>query len=102
MKIRDVFVLEEAVADLENGRLFYEERQPGLGDVFWDTLLSDLESLVIYGGIHAKVIDFHRMLSKRFPYAIYYDVKDHSAYVVAVLPMRRDPKWIRVKLEERS
>jgi hypothetical protein len=102
MEIRDVFVLEEAVADLENGRLFYAERQPGLGEYFWDTLLSDLESLVIYGGIHVEEMGFHRMLSKRFPYAIYYEVKDHSAYVVAVLPMRRDPKWIRGKLDERS
>jgi len=42
------------------------------------------------------------MLSKRFPYAIYYEVKDHGAYVVAVLPMRREPKWIRGKLDERS
>lgn len=54
MEIKDVFVLEEAVADLENGRLFYEERQPGLGDYFWDTFLSDLESLLIYGGIHVN------------------------------------------------
>ena len=54
MEIRDVFVLEEAVADLESGRLFYEEQQPGLGDYFWDTLLSDVESLIIYGGIHVK------------------------------------------------
>jgi hypothetical protein len=102
MEIEDVFVLEEAVADLENGRLFYEARQAGLGDYFWDTLLSNMESLVIYGGIQVKEMGFYRMLSKRFPYAIYYEVKDQSAYVVAVLPMRRDPKWIRGKLEERS
>jgi len=29
------------------------------------------------------------MLSKRFPYAVYYDVKDEIAYVVAVLSVRR-------------
>ena len=68
MEIRDVFVIEEAVADLENGRLFYEEMQPGMGNYFWDTLLSDLESLIIYGGIYVKEMGFHRMLSKRFPY----------------------------------
>ncbi len=51
MDIVDVRVLEEAVADLESGRRFYEERQSGLGDYFWDTLLSDLESLLIHGGI---------------------------------------------------
>ena len=35
MEITDVFVLEEAVADLESGRLFYEDQQPGLGGYFW-------------------------------------------------------------------
>jgi len=35
------------------------------------------------------------MLSKRFPYAVYYELKDEIAYVVAVLPMRRDPLWIK-------
>jgi hypothetical protein len=69
---------------------------------FWDTLLSDVKSLIIYGGIHVKEMGCYRMLSKRFPYAIYYEVKNNSAYVVAVLPMLRDPKWIRGKLEERS
>ncbi|NCC53752.1 MAG: type II toxin-antitoxin system RelE/ParE family toxin [Spartobacteria bacterium] len=102
MEIRDVFLLEAAVADLESGRLFYEEQQPGLGGYFWDTLLSDMESLIIYGGIHVKEMGCYRMLSKRFPYAVYYEVKNNSAYVVAVLPMLRDPKWIRGKLEERS
>jgi len=67
MEIRDVFVLEEAVADLESGPLFYEEQQPDLGEYFWDTLLSDVESLIIYGGIHVKEMGFYRMLSKRFP-----------------------------------
>jgi hypothetical protein len=65
MEIREVFLLEAAVADLEIGRLFYEEQQPGLGDYFWDTLLSDVESLIIYGGIHVKEMGCCRMLSKR-------------------------------------
>jgi hypothetical protein len=67
MEIRDVFVLEEAVADLQNGRLFYAERQPGLGEYFWDTLLSDLESLVIYGGIHAEEMAFIGCFQSAFP-----------------------------------
>ncbi len=42
------------------------------------------------------------MLAKRFPYAIYYEVVDEIAYVVAVLPMRRNPAWIKGRLEGRS
>jgi len=42
------------------------------------------------------------MLAKRFPYAIYYEIENEIAYVVAVLPIRQDPAWIEKKLKERS
>jgi len=44
----------------------------------------------------------YRMLAKRFPYAIYYEIADEIAYVVAVLPMRRHPAWIKRHLEDRG
>ena len=102
MKIKDVLVLKEAVADLNDGKEFYDKQETGVGDYFWDTLLSDIESLVVYSGIHRKEQGLYRMLSKRFPYAVYYELKDERAYVVAVLPMRRDPLWIKKKIQERS
>ena len=42
------------------------------------------------------------LISKRFPYAIYYDISDKVVRVVAVLPMRRDPAWIKKKLTGRG
>ena len=102
MKIKDVLVLKEAVADLNDGKEFYDNREKGVGDYFWDTLLSDIESLVVYAGIHRKEQGLYRMLSKRFPYVVYYELKDENAYVVAVLPMRRDPLWIKKRLQERN
>jgi len=38
------------------------------------------------------------MLSKRFPFAIYYKVAKDQAVVYAVLDCRRNPAWIRKKL----
>lgn len=102
IKIKDVLVQKEAINDLEEGRLFYEHREPGVGDYFWDCLLSDIESLVIYAGVHCKHFGFYRMLSKRFPYAIYYLIQDDLALVSAILPMRRNPAWIRAKLVGRG
>ena len=69
MKIK---VLSSAIEDLYGGRLFYEKQGEGLGEYFFDSLFSDIDSLVLYGGVHIKVFGNHRMLSKRFPYAIYY------------------------------
>ena len=102
MIVKDVFLLEEAVIDLEDGKYFYEQNELGVGDYFWDSLISDIESLVIYAGIHIMMFGYHRMLAKRFPYAIYYEIKGDMAYIVAILPMRRDPAWIKNQLEVRS
>lgn len=102
MIIKEVIVLTEVYQDLGNGRIFYEKREKGVGDYFWDSITSDIESLFIYAGIHSKKFDFYRMPAKRFPYAIYYDISDDLAMVVAVLPMRRNPTWVEDALLKRS
>jgi len=101
MRIRDVVALKEVSIDLNDGKTFYDQREAGVGDYFWDSLIADIESLRIYAGIHNKKYGLHRMLAKRFPYALYYEIKNEIAYIVAILPMRRDPVWIKKKLEER-
>jgi hypothetical protein len=58
MKIREVFVLEEALEDLLIGNDFYEEQEEGIGDYFSSSLLSDIKSLRIYAGVHPKVYGF--------------------------------------------
>jgi plasmid stabilization system protein ParE len=96
MKIK---VLSSAIEDLYEGRLFYEKQGEGLGEYFFDSLFSDIDSLLLYGGIHLKVFDYHRMLSKRFPYAIYYKLEKESGVVVyRVLDLRRDPKKLKQSL----
>ncbi len=102
MKAKDIVVLKEASNDLKDGKDFYNHKEVGVGDYFWDSLIADIESLIIYAGIHSKKYGFYRMLSRRFPYAIYYEIKDNIAYVVAILPMHRDPVWIKHKLKKRS
>ena len=101
MLIHDIHVLQEAASDLESGKQFYDDNQPGIGHYFMDSLFSDIESLFIYAGIHKTVHDFHCMFAKRFPYAIYYYVEDEEAFVVAVLPVKKDPLWIEESLSNR-
>lgn len=50
MKVKDVYILKEAVADLEEGRAFYDRQESGVGDYFWDCLIADIESLIIPAG----------------------------------------------------
>lgn len=96
-----VLVLEEAARDLELGTGFYEAQLSGLGGYFFDSLLSDIESLRISAGVHAVHFGFHRLLSRRFPFSIYYGFDGRVARVVAVLDMRRSPAWIQDQINER-
>jgi len=88
MKIR---ILSLAVDDLQAGRDFYEHQQAGLGAYFLDTLYSDIEALLLHAGIHARYFGYFRS-SKRFPYAIYYKLRDEDVEIWRVLDCRQNPK----------
>lgn len=95
---RTVVVSEESVSDIEEARAFYDRQERGLGGYFVSCLMSDLESLVFFGGIHTVCFGYHRMLSKRFPFAIYDSLDDELVAVIAVLDMRRNPSAIKKRL----
>lgn len=94
----NVEISSEAEADLLEGYWFYERQSPGLGDHFRGCLIEDVESLSVFGGIHEVVYGFHRSLSKRFPYCIYYRATGETVLIVAVLDARRDPRLTRSRL----
>jgi hypothetical protein len=77
---------------------FYETQGAGLGVYFMESLFSDIDSLRLYGGIHRKVFGYHRLLSKRFPYAVYYSLEAETLLVQAILDCRRDPQRTQKKL----
>jgi len=95
MKVK---ILDAAEHDLEDGYYFFERQSPGLGSYFLDTLYSDIDSLKFFDGIHFKVFGYHRLLSKRFPFAVYYCVTENEVLVMAVLDCRKSPSWVRKKL----
>ena len=94
MNIKNVIALEEVAFDLNIAEDFYEKQNKGLGGYFRDSIISDIESLWLYAGIHSRVFGLYRLLSKRFPYGIYYEIKEDTVIVVAVLDLRQNPNNI--------
>ncbi len=92
MKVR---ILPSGMADLEKGKDFYDEQGQGLGQYFMDSLFSDIDCLALYGGIHSIHFGYHRLLSKRFPYAVYYRLNEGVAEVWRVLDCRQRPGKIK-------
>lgn len=92
-------IVDQAEDDLVEGYNFYEGQAPGLGTYFLDCIYSDVESLLLYAGIHEIVHkDYLRMLSERFPFAIYYTLSGDEIKIHAIVDCRRDPAWIRGRL----
>ena len=65
----------------------------GVGDYFLDSILSDLDSLILFAGVHPDAVE-------AIPFGIYYEVEDELICVYAILDLRRDP-WIRKRLQEK-
>lgn len=95
----NVRVLRSALDDLAKGRRFYAQRGEGVGGHFFDSLFAEIDALALHAGIHFVQFGFHRVLAKRFPFAIYYRVIAGEAVVFRVLDCRRDPSWIRMALK---
>ena len=95
-----VQILRSVIEDLERGRKFYDFQEEGVGDYFFDSLFTEIDSLTLYGGIHSVYFGFYRLLAKRFPYAVYYKLIDGKAIVFRVLDCRRNPKRLRKAFKE--
>ena len=91
-------ILDAAEKDIAIGISFYESQKEGLGKYFLSSILADIESLHIYAGIHIVISDYYRLLAKRFPFAIYYKVKDKIIYIYAILDCRKNPNSLTKRL----
>lgn len=91
-------ILESAKVDLIEGYRFYERQSREVGAYFLDSPFADIGSLSLYTGIHRRVYGLHRALSKRFPFAIYYEVVGEEVQIHSILDCRRRPSWIRRRL----
>jgi plasmid stabilization system protein ParE len=100
--LKRVIVLADAAEDIEGARDFYEAQEPGVGEYCVDSLVTDIESLGLFSGIHPRHFEFHRMLASRFPFGIYYRGQGDETQVFAVLDLRRNPNWIRKELRDRD
>jgi hypothetical protein len=95
----NVHILDPAKDDLADGYRFYEIQSSGLGTYFLDTIFAEIDSLETYAGIHPMYDPpYFQMLSRRFPYAVYYRIENDAVFVEAVIDRRRDPEWISERL----
>jgi hypothetical protein len=64
------------------------------------TLAGEIDALATTAGIHFRVKRYYRMLSARFPYAIYHTIEGDEVRVWRLLDCRRDPRWVSAQLKK--
>jgi len=98
-------ILAAAQCDIADGFHFYEKQAPGIGAHFLRGICADIDSLAVNAGVHSlRFQKYHCLLSKRFPFAIYYCIEnsgggEQCAKVYAILDTRRNPAWTQNRLD---
>lgn len=93
MKARRVIFIEEADPELTSAITWYEDRRPGLGMDFLDTVDAAVAAIRTRPESFPKVHgEIRRVLLRRFPYAIHFLLELDSIVVLSVFHAKRDPK----------
>jgi len=95
--------LPEVEDDVIAGYVWYEGKSPGLGEEFLRMFYACASELprnpLLYPKVHKE---FRCRLLRRFPYAIYFTIKDDQIIVFGLFHCARDPRTIRTKLQDRQ
>jgi len=89
---RSVLFAKEAEEEITEAYFWYEEREPGLGDRFLQTLKHTIQQAVIGPDLYPTRFDQIRKISlPKFPHSIYFDYDEQAIYVLAVFHKSRHP-----------
>ena len=90
----------EARAELRSAALWYDERQPGLGDEFISEIAASLnrvgdapESYPVWPGTRSEGPVIRKATIRRFPYVIAFELHEQHVLVLAVAHAKRRPLY---------
>ena len=95
----EVRFVDEAVTELDDAVLWYEDRREGLGLAFLAALDRAIESIERWPRAAALVedvsegLEIRRVSVPRFPYVVAYLVAEEAIVVLAVAHERRRPRY---------
>jgi plasmid stabilization system protein ParE len=97
-----IVFLSPAQAELDDAFSWYEEQAVGLGYEFLNELDLALRLVATFPELQPQISKkIRRCLVNRFPYGIYYGIKDDTIVVIAIAHLKRKPAyWITRMTEE--
>src|SRR5262245_31976175 len=96
---RKVSILPEAQRDIKEAATWYEAREPGLGARFRSDLRATLQRIRTDALMFLRIDEtVRRALLGKFPYSVYFIVRDKTAVIPAVLHQHRHPNAWKPRL----
>ena len=88
-----IVIEPRAIFDIQDAVDYYDSRQKGLGEYFYDTLNVHIESLKINPFFQIKYKDYHSLPIKKFPYIILYflDEEKETVFILSVFNTSLNP-----------
>ena len=98
-----LFFYPEIEEDLFSSYSWYEEKANGLGEKFLHVFNANINEIKHNPKRFHKIHNnFRRCLLRRFPYAIYFILKEDKITVFALFHCARNPKLIKDTLKKRQ
>jgi plasmid stabilization system protein ParE len=92
----ELIIRPEAEADALEAYRWYSDQLHGLGEEFLAEIDRALETIRAHPEATRKLHrEFRRVLTRRFPYAVFYAVQADRIVVFAILHTARDPRLWR-------
>jgi len=90
-----VYLRPEAEQDIEDAAIWYDSQKKGLGSNFLDNILEAISLIAENPKLFPVLLDnTHRVIIKRFPFAVYYLLEKNRIIIIAVLHGSRHPnRW---------
>ena len=96
----EIDFLPIASQELIDTSKYYELQAEGLGTNFLEQIESSLKSIKENPKAWTKIsTNVRRCLTKRFPYCLLYVIEKNMILIIAVMPLRRKPKYWSHRLE---
>ncbi len=93
--------LASASEEFLNAVSYYDSKEEGLGDEFYDEVWRTISRIVSHPFAWPPISSrTRRCRTKRFPYGVIYQTRPDSILIIAVMHLHRDPESWRDRVSE--
>lgn len=99
--IFEVVIQPRAILDIQDAIDYYESKQIGLGDYFYQVIDEHIKTLTKNPFFQIRYKDYHGLPTKKFPFIILYfiDEKLMTIYILSVFNTALNPLSILSKIQ---